>query len=188
MDSDPDAGLLGDGHDLADEIGVVLPELFLGELAAVTQRRLEHLAGPVPLGRLQPERARRRAASGRLALGAPDAVPHVRVGRVVDPGSGEVAQVLLVLLDLGIAAGEVQGDLGHVVDVRISDVGGLQAGRFDASLETGERLVGPAGRRYRDVLDADLTGECEIVVGEVRRDLKRDLDPRGERIESPLCA
>src|SRR5439155_27107638 len=100
VDSDPDAGLLGDGHDLADEIVVVLPELFLGELAAVTQRRLEHLAGPVPLGRLQPERARRRAASGRLALGAPDAVPHVRVGRVVDPGSGEVAQVLLVLLDL----------------------------------------------------------------------------------------
>ena len=159
MNADADAQLFGHRHHLLDEVGVVLPQLFLGELAAVGQRRFEDLAGPVALGRFQPEGARRRAAAGRFALGTPDAVAHVGVGRVEDPGLGQIAQVLLVLLDLLVAARQVQRDLRHVVDVRVADVRDFQAGRLPRVAWTGEGLVGAARGRDADVLDAELPGE-----------------------------
>ena len=48
MNADPHAGLLRHRRHLLDEVGVVLPDLFLGELAAVRERSGEDLAVPVP--------------------------------------------------------------------------------------------------------------------------------------------
>ena len=47
MNADPDARLFGDRDHLLDEVGVVLPDLFLGEHASVGERLLIGLAGPV---------------------------------------------------------------------------------------------------------------------------------------------
>ena len=46
MDADAHARLFGDRRHLLDEVGVVLPDLFLGELAAVRERLLPDLAVP----------------------------------------------------------------------------------------------------------------------------------------------
>ena len=167
MDSDTDAQLFGHGRRLPDEVRVVLPQFFLREFATVSQGRLEHLVAPVALGRLQAEGAGGRAAARDFPLRAPDPVPHVRIRRVQNPGSPEIAQVLLVLFDLPIAAGEVQRDLGHVVNVRVSDVRNLQPGGFDALLETGECFISAAPGRNADILDANLPGEYQILLGEV---------------------
>jgi len=71
------------------------------------------------------------------------------------------------------------------VNVRVSDVRNLQPGGFDALLETGECFISAAPGRNADILDANLPGEYQILLGEVGRDLKGDLDARGQRIERP---
>src|SRR6516162_4983041 len=105
------------------------------------QRQLEGFSVPRALGSLHAKSAGSRLAARRFPLRTPDAVAHVRVGRVKDPGLGEVAQVLLVLLDFLIAAGQVERYLGHVMDVGVADVRDAQSGGFDALLKTCEGLV-----------------------------------------------
>src|SRR4029453_2727229 len=97
----------GDGNDLADEEAVVVPQLFRGVLPAVGERSFENLAVPRAFGGRLIERPGRGAAPRRPTLGGPDAVAHVGVGRVEDPGLREVPEVLLVFLDLPVAAREV---------------------------------------------------------------------------------
>ena len=100
----------------------------------------------------------------------------MRVGGVEDPGLGQVAQVLLVFLDLLVAARQVQRDLGHVVDIGVADVRHFQSGGFDAPLEVGEHRVGAAGRPDAHIPDADLPGERQVLVVEVAGYLQRNLD------------
>src|SRR5262249_37770192 len=112
VDPDPDADLLGDRDHLADEIGIVLPDLILGEHAAVGERLLPALARPG--SSLVRARQVEFACGGASYLGTaagPDAVAHVGVGCEVDVGRREIAEVLLVLLDLLVASGEVERDL-----------------------------------------------------------------------------
>jgi hypothetical protein len=71
------------------------------------------------------------------------------------------------------------------VNVRVSDVRNLQASTFDALLETGECFIRAAPGRDADILDANLPGEYQILLGEVGRDLKGDLDARRQRLERP---
>ena len=66
VNADPYAGLLRDRHHLLDEVRVVVPDLFSGELAAVSQRRFEDLAYPSSPSHLP---------DGRRGAGAP---PRVR--------------------------------------------------------------------------------------------------------------
>src|SRR5207342_1877147 len=101
VDADVDAHFLGNGRNLFYEVGVVLPDLVLRELAAVRERTGEHLAVPVAarVRAVLIELAGRRSTD-RAPAARPDAVPHVRVCGVADPGLPEVAQVLLVLFDL----------------------------------------------------------------------------------------
>ena len=159
VNPDPYPKLFGHGRHPLDEEGVVIPQLFLGELAAVSQRRLEGLAIPRALGGLEAEGAGSRTAARRFPLRAPDAVSHVRVGRVKDPGPGQVAQVLLVFFDFLIATGQVECDLRHVMDVGVADVRYFKTGGLDALLVTREGLVGTATGRDADILDAQLPGK-----------------------------
>src|SRR5262249_50753073 len=175
VNTDPYTKLFGHGHHTLDKVGVVIPQLFLGERAAVRQRRLEGRAIPRALGGLQAEGAGSRAAARRFPLRAPDAVSHVRVGRVKDPGPGQVAQVLLVFFDFLIATREVERDLGHVMDVGVADVRDHKTGGLDALLVTREGLVGTATGRDADILDAQLLGEDEIVLCEIAGDLQGNL-------------
>src|SRR5439155_21731315 len=162
VNTDPYTKLFGHGRHTLDKEGVVIPQLFLGELAAVSQRRVEGLAIPRALGGLQAEGASSRAAARRFPLRAPDAVSHVRVGRVRDPGPGQVAQVLLVFFDFLVATGQVECDLRHVMDVGVADVRDFKTGGLDALLVTREGLVGTATGRDADKLDTQLFGEYQI--------------------------
>ena len=69
------------------------------------------------------------------------------------------------------------------MDVGVADVRHFQAGGFDPLLESGERLVSAAGGAHGDVFDAHLFGERQIFVGEIRPDLKRDLDAGREGLQ-----
>src|SRR5262249_18729216 len=159
VNTDPYAKLFGHGRHPLDKEGVVIPQLFLGKLAAVSQRRLEGLAIPRARGGLLAEGAGSRAPARRFPLRAPDAVSHVGVSRVKDPGLGQVTQVLLVFFDFLLATREVEGDLGHVMDAGVADVRDFKTGSLDALLVTGEGLVGTATGRDADILDAQLSGE-----------------------------
>ena len=125
------------------------------------------------------ELARRRAAN-RGAAAAPDAVAHVGVGGVVDPGLAQVAEVLLVLLDLLVAAGQVQRDLRHVVHAGVADVPDRDAGVGVALLDLQEAFGGAqvGGGADADVLGADLLEEQELLVGGLGGRLRAQLDRR----------
>src|SRR6266478_8304883 len=68
VNTDPYPKLFGHGHHTLAKEGVVIPQLFLGELAAVRQRRLEGLAIPRALGGLEAEGAGSRTAARRFPL------------------------------------------------------------------------------------------------------------------------
>ena len=143
------------------------------------QRSGEDLAVPVParLRAVLIELAGRCAADHGPAA-RPDAVAHVRVGGVADAGLPEIAQVLLVFLDLLVAAGEVERDLGHVVDARVADVPDRDARVRVALLDLHEALGGAQVRRRADahILGAELLEEQQLLVGGVRRGLHAQLD------------
>ena len=185
MNADAHAGLFGHRRHLLDEVGVVLPDLFLGEVAAVGKRLLPGLAVPNALfvGAGHIELAGRRAADVG-ASAAPDAVAHVGVGGVVDAGLAEVADVLLVLFDLLVAARQIEGDLGHVVDAGVADVPHGDAGVGVALLDLLEALGGAqvGGGADADVFGADLLEKQELLVGGGGGGLGAEFDAGGARM------
>src|ERR1700691_5486979 len=116
--TDADAVFFSDWRNLLDEVGVVLPDLFFRKHAAVGERLIELLISPNAhlIGAGHIKFSGGGAADGGSAA-APNAVAHVSIGGVVDAGLAQVANVLLVFLDLLIAAGQIEGDLRHVVYV-----------------------------------------------------------------------
>src|SRR5439155_3537143 len=83
VDADADTQLFSDWHHLSDEIGIVFPQLFFGIFAAMRERAFEHFADPIAFRILvQVKSARRRSTACALTPAAPDAVAHMRVGRV----------------------------------------------------------------------------------------------------------
>src|SRR5262249_32649043 len=101
MNADPNACFLRYGGHLLDEIGVVFPDLLVCEYASARERSGENRTVPVPTrrGTFLIELARGCASHHRAAAG-PDSVAHMGVGRVVDTGLSEIADVLLIFLDL----------------------------------------------------------------------------------------
>ncbi len=167
MNPDPDAGPLRDRGDLLDEIGVVLPDLFLRVRAAVGERLLPGLAVPESL----PVRARQVEFPGirtpdRRVAAAPDPIAHMSVRRIVNPRLSQVAKVLLVLLDLRVPPGEVQRDFRHVVHGRVADVPHGDARVRIALLDPHEAFGGTQIARRPDahVLGADLLEEEQLLV------------------------
>ena len=159
---------------------VVLPDFLRRELPAVRQRPAEHLAVPVPsrIGAVLIELPRRGAAHRRPAAG-PYPVPHVGVGGVADPGLPQVAKVRLVFLNLLVATGQVQRDLGHVVHADVADVPDRDACVGITLLDLREP-VGRAqvGRRAdADVSRAKLLEKQQLLIRRSRRRLHAQLDP-----------
>ena len=115
------------------------------------------------------------------AAAAPDAVAHVRVGGVVDAGLAQVAQVLLVLLDLLVAPGQIERHLRHVVDAGVADVphrdAGIRVALLDLQEAFGGAQVGRGGHAH--VFSADLLEKKQLVVGGLGRSLRAQLDARG---------
>ena len=144
---------------------------------------------PAPFGLSdRTSRARSRARTGHPAA-RPDAVAHVRVGGVADAGLPEVAEVCSVLLDLLIAAREVQRDLGHVVHARVADVPHGDPGVRVALLDLHEALGGPEIRRRADahIPGTELLEEKQLLVGRIRRGLHAELDTRRRRFSCGRC-
>jgi len=180
VDADPDSGLFRDGGHLLDEMGVVVPDLFFREDAAVRERLLPGLAAPEPL----PVRARQVelpavGSPGLRATAAPDPIAHVSVRRVADARLPEVAKILLVFLDLAVTPGEVQRDLGHVVDVAIADVPDGDPRVRKTFLDLHESFGGShvARRPDADVFGADLVEEEQLLIRWCGRRLRAELDP-----------
>src|ERR1022692_1783021 len=95
-DADAYTVLLRHRRHLFDEVGEVLPDLFIAELAPVRQRLRPRFpiphSGLIGAGHVE---LPRRGAAYHGATARPDAVAHVRIGRIVDTGLAEVANILL---------------------------------------------------------------------------------------------
>ena len=98
----------------------------------------------------------------------------------MDAGLAQIAEILLVLLDLLIAARQVERHFGHVVHARIADVPHRDPGVLVTLLDL-EKTVRRAqlGRRAdADVLGADLFQELQLIVGRIGGRLHAELYAR----------
>src|SRR4051794_27682607 len=134
MDSDSHSGLLSYRSDLTDEVCVVIPQLFFGVLASVSQRPLIGLPIPETFGRLELECASLAAGASGFRLARPDAIGHMGVGNVANPRLAGVPDVLLQPCHLRVTARQVQSNLFDVPVIVIRDVPDLQASGLDALL------------------------------------------------------
>ena len=97
-----------------------------------------------------------------------------------DAGLAQIAQVLLVLLDLRIAVFQAENDGILVVHVAVAEPIDLEPVILEQTTATGVILVA----RFRgvcpqhDVPHAHLLDEGEVVLRRFRRDLRRDFDAR----------
>ena len=162
VNADADIVLFGDRCHLLDEVCVVLPDFVGREPAAVGEWLVKFLVAPdadlVSAGHVKLS-GHRTANLGPSAV--PDAVAHVRIGGVVDTGLAQVAEILLVLFNLLVAARKVESNLRHVVDAGDANVpdGNARIGKtlFDLQESFGCAQVGSGGDA--DVLGAHLLEE-----------------------------
>ena len=94
------------------------------------------------------------------------------------PAFPRLRKVLFVILDLLIPAGEVERDLGHVVDAGVADVPHRDPGVRVALLDLHEAFGGAQVRRRADadIPGAELLEEQKLLVGGSRRGLHAQLD------------
>src|SRR3989442_4224810 len=119
------------------------------------------------------ESARRRSTAGGFTRAAPDTVSRVSVGGVEDAGFGQVPQIVLVLLDLLVAARQVQRHFRHVVNVAVADVPDFQFGRLHPLFEVNEvfqSCYAAAGGDV-DIGNAELLGKLQGFVASVAGNL-----------------
>jgi len=148
--------------------------------AGTRERAVELFAVPVADLRLgEVKGARLDAAAHRAAAGGPDAVAHVGVGGVVDARLAHGADVVQVLGDLGVAAGEVECDLFHVVQRVAGEAIDAQAEGLEALAQPHVGVVGvvlvPVEARHHP-LDAELLDELQVLVAGRGGHLRGDLD------------
>ena len=127
-------------------------------------------------------------AARRLPLRTPDAVAHVRIGRIENAGLGKIAQILFVFFDLLVAPGQVQRHFRHVVHIAVANVPNLQSLGFRSLLPANEifggRLVASAGNI--DVLNTQLLRKLQVLVTGIGGHLKRKLDAWGQWFQRAL--
>src|SRR5580698_9169503 len=167
VNSNADTVLFRYWCNLFDEVGVVLPNLILGKHAPVGKRLIELLISPNThlVGTCHIKLSGGGAADGGSAA-TPDAVAHVGVGGVVDAGVAKVTNVLLVLLDLLVAAGQIERDLRHVVHAGVADVPDRDACIRIALLDLQEAFRGPQvwGGSHTDIFSTHLFEKKQIIV------------------------
>jgi hypothetical protein len=108
----------------------------------------------------------------------------VRVSGVVNPRLAEIANVLLVFLDLLVAARQIERHFGHIVYAGVADVPyrntGVGISLLDLQEALGRAQVG--GRADADVVHADLLQVEQIVIGGFGSGLRAELDSRLHRM------
>src|SRR5205823_8373885 len=116
------------------------------------------------------------AASG-FTRAAPDSVSHVGVRGVEDAGFGQVSQIVLIVLDLLVAARQVQRHFRHIVDVAVADVPDFQFGRFHPLFELNEVFQSRSATSGgdADIGNAELLGKLQVFVARPAGNLKRHL-------------
>jgi hypothetical protein len=87
---------------------------------------------------------------------------------------------LLVFLNLLVAAGQVEGDLRHVMHAGVADVPYRDAGVRIALLDLQKAFRGPqvGCGTHADVLGANLLEERELIIGGFGRALRAEFDAR----------
>src|SRR5262249_10479469 len=117
----------------------------------------------------------------------PDTISHMSIRAVRDAGLAEIADVIQILFDLLIAAGEVERDLRHIVEAAArtdtaADVINLESGRLPLVALLDEAL----GRRSLGRCRETYPGDPKLL--EIRHVLRRggpgtgaDLDSRRNR-------
>src|SRR5262249_53365966 len=105
-------------------------------------------------------------------------VAHVGVRRVANARLPEVAKILFVLFDLLVAAGEIQSNFLHVMDIGISDVPYRDARVRVALLDLREAFAGTQVRRRPDanVFGPDLLEEQQLLFVRAGGELCAELD------------
>ena len=127
VDADKDAGILGHRRNLADHVGVVVPQFFFTVGTPVGEFAGEGHVTPTPDGVFDVKHPRVHTAATGGAPGRPDAVAHVGIGVVHDARRADVADKSLKFLDLGVATGEIERDLRHIMHTHVGDTVDLQA-------------------------------------------------------------
>lgn len=102
----------------------------------------------------------------------------MRVGRVVNPSHAQVPDVLLVFVDLAVAAWQVQCDLGHVVNAHVADVpyGNARVGVALLDLKKSFGRAEARGGANADVLSTELLQEQKLIVSRRSGCLGAELD------------
>src|ERR1700677_2394703 len=123
MNPDADTVLFSNRRYLFNEVGIVLPNLFLGKHPSMRKWLIKLLVAPNAhlVGTRHVEFPGCGATDSR-STAAPYAVAHMGVGGVVNAGLAQVANVLFVFLDLLVAAGKIECDLRHIVHAYVADV------------------------------------------------------------------
>src|SRR5439155_23441566 len=96
----------------------------------------------------------------------------------------EIADVLLVLFNLLGSSGEVQSDLGHVVNAGVANIPYGDTSVRIALFDLHEAFSGTKVRRrsYTDVLGSDLLQKQELFVGWLSGRLRAELNARRDFI------
>ena len=121
MDADIDARFFGDGGDLVNHVGVVVPQFVFGIDAAMGEITFVDGAGPVALGVFDVEHAGTHATAAWHMAGAPDAVTHVGVGIVFDASGAEIANESFEFFDFGVTTRQIEGHLGGIVHAEVGN-------------------------------------------------------------------
>ena len=116
VEADFNPGFFGNRHNFLDKTLIVRPNFFFGITTTVAEWFGVVGAIPVAARRFaEVEGAGAGSAAGLFTFAAPNAVCHVGIGGIGDTRLAQVAQVLLVLGDFGIAVWQVEGNSVHVV-------------------------------------------------------------------------
>src|ERR1022692_4651124 len=187
VDADAYTVLLRHRRHLFDEVGEVLPDLFIAELAPVRQRLRPRFpiphSGLIGAGHVE---LPRRGAAYHGATARPDAVAHVRIGRIVDTGLAEVANILLVLLDLPVPPGQIERHFRHVVHAGVADVP-YRNSSLGIPLLNGLETLGRAHIRRRSnahIFGTDLFQKQQLLIGWSGARLGAQLDSGRIRMHS----
>ena len=121
MDADIDACFFGDGGDLMNHVGVVVPQLVFGIDAAMGEVTFIDGAGPVAFGIFDVEHAGVHTTAAWHMPCAPDAVAHVGVGVVFDAGRAQIANELFEFFDFGVTTRQIEGHFGGIVHAEVGN-------------------------------------------------------------------
>ncbi len=182
MDADKDACFFGDGGDLMNHVGVIVPQFVFGIDAAMGEVTFVDGAGPVAFGVFDVEHAGAHATTTWYMAGAPDAVAHVGVSVVFDAGGTEIANESLELFDFGVTTGQIEGHFRGIVHAEVGNTVNFEpvvTKSFDQPFVKVEGVQFGVIDAYHGPLDAELLVILQIFVAGIGMGLDGELDACG---------